>query len=132
MKIEPNKIPTGIAFAKTFGISRIKNIGSYAFSHCSLLSSVTLPSSLTLIDDKAFYFCESLKKVINNSNLDIQIGAETHGYVAYYATEIITGTESGVSFTENFSTPIFSMKNGEIHFEHIIAYVNMYCKYKAK
>ena len=24
-----------------------------------------------------------------------------------------------MSFTENFSTPIFSMKNGEIHFEHV-------------
>lgn len=97
----------------------LKKIGSYAFSFCSSLSSVTLPSSLDLIEEKAFYYCESLKKVINNSNLDIQIGAETHGYVAYYATEIITGTESGVSFTENFSTPIFSMKNGEIHFEHV-------------
>lgn len=97
----------------------LKTIGSYAFSYCSSLSSVTLPSSLNLIDDKAFYFCESLKKVINNSNLDIQIGAETHGYVAYYATEVITGTESGVSFTEKFSTPIFSMKNGEIHFEYV-------------
>lgn len=70
----------------------LETIGSYAFSYCSSLSSITLPSSLTLIENKAFYLCESLKTVVNNSNLNIQIGSETNGYVAYYATELIENT----------------------------------------
>lgn len=70
----------------------IKTIGSYAFAYCSSLASIEIPSSLTLIEDKAFYLCESLKKVTNNSDLDIQIATETHGYVAYYATELIENT----------------------------------------
>lgn len=68
----------------------LETIGSYAFYGCSYISAISLPSTLQSIDDKAFYECYSLSSIRNNSSLDIVIGSETHGYVAYYATEIET------------------------------------------
>jgi len=43
------EVPQGIAI-----------IGSYAFSGCSSLTSLTLPDSLTAIGDEAFYSCDGL------------------------------------------------------------------------
>ena len=65
------------------------SIGSRAFYHCSSLTSVTIPSSVTSIGDEAFYGCTALKTVINNSDLDIEKGSTSNGYVAYYADEVI-------------------------------------------
>lgn len=70
----------------------LESIGSYAFSYCSSLYSISLPSTLNLIENKAFFYCSNLKTVTNASNLDIQAGATTHGYVAYYATKVIENT----------------------------------------
>ncbi len=70
----------------------LKTISSYAFSYCYSLSEITLPKTLLSIEEKAFYYCYSLGTVINGSSLDVQAGATTHGYVAYYATNIIDKT----------------------------------------
>ncbi len=44
-------------------VNGIKNIGSYAFSHCYNLTSVTIPDSITTIGDSAFAYCTSLTSV---------------------------------------------------------------------
>ena len=48
-------------------------IGSYAFSGCSSLTSVTIPSSVTSIGHSAFYGCSSLTSV--TLSLRTQVGA---------------------------------------------------------
>ena len=48
-------------------------IGSYAFSRCSSLESVTIPNSVTSIGEGAFYDCSSLESVtIPNSVTSIE------------------------------------------------------------
>ena len=70
--------------------SCVTSIGSSAFNGCSGLTSVEIPNSVTSIGDEAFYGCIALKTVINNSDLDIEKGSTSNGYVAYYADEVIT------------------------------------------
>ncbi|MBQ9785964.1 MAG: leucine-rich repeat protein, partial [Clostridia bacterium] len=70
-------------------------IGTYTFYYCSSLPEVTIPSSITTIGSYAFYYCSGLKTVNNQSSLDIVAGATTHGYVAYYATSVLTGVTEG-------------------------------------
>ena len=42
---------------------RITTIGSYAFSNCTSLSSITIPDTVTTIESGAFYKCTSLKTI---------------------------------------------------------------------
>ncbi|MBQ9786228.1 MAG: leucine-rich repeat domain-containing protein, partial [Clostridia bacterium] len=64
------------------------SIGSYAFGGLTALTSITIPASITSIGDQAFYDCTNLATVHNYSALDIVAGATTHGYVAYYASNV--------------------------------------------
>ena len=80
-------------------------IGEYAFCTCRDLTCVNIGASVTKISTCAFYLCENLATVINNSSLNIVKGSETHGYVAYYAKDVIQGTTSNK----------FEIENAEVH-----------------
>lgn len=54
--------------------STVKNIGNYAFEHCSSLTNVKIPDSVTTIGDYAFSKCKSLTN-INIPNSVTMIGA---------------------------------------------------------
>lgn len=67
----------------------IKTIGLETFWQCLNLATVTLPSSMETIETQAFRYCEKLHKIINYSDLQLTKGNSGHGYVAYYAQQVI-------------------------------------------
>lgn len=67
----------------------ITSIGNYAFNYNTRITSIIIPDDLTNIGDEAFVGCKNLKTVINYSDLSIEVGSTSHGYVAYYADRVI-------------------------------------------
>jgi hypothetical protein len=55
--------------------STVTSIGDRAFDNCSRLADITLPSSLTSIEDLAFCLCESLTSVILFRHTQVGMGA---------------------------------------------------------
>lgn len=55
--------------------TNLKTIGDGAFSTCTSLTSVTLPSTVTAIDANAFYSCTALKEFHNRVTSPITIVA---------------------------------------------------------
>ena len=47
----------------------IQKIGDFAFSDCTLLQSITLPSSVTEVSNAAFFDCNNLREAILNEGL---------------------------------------------------------------
>jgi hypothetical protein len=104
----------------------LETIESYAFYGCSSIFSVLLPSSLKSIGEKAFYDCVSLSSVLNESPLEIELGSELNGYVAYYANEILTtdilevGVVEGQIVAEKSALRFFYMENRTIEVFDIV------------
>ena len=72
----------------------VTEIGDAAFVYCYKLASVTIPESVSYIGESAFSFDEdksSLVEIINKSSLDITVGSEDYGWVAYSALEVHNG-----------------------------------------
>ena len=62
---------------------------TYKYRNCTGLTSITIPNSMTSIEQYAFMDCIGLKTVINCSSLDISAGSSDHGNVAYYADKVV-------------------------------------------
>ena len=112
---------TSLIFAEFSG--NVTSIGEYAFYNCSSLIAAVIPDGVTSIGDRAFYGCYSLVsvelgesvtnignmafngchklvEVINHSNVDIEVGSSSNGYLGYYAKEVHKG-ESKIVLDEN-------------------------------
>ena len=68
----------------------VETIEYSAFYGCAM-EEIIIPMSITTIADNAFNFCENLAEVINLSDLNIEVGSEAHGRVAYYAIWVYNG-----------------------------------------
>ena len=69
--------------------STLTSIGNSAFYNCSGLTSITIPEGVKEINSSAFSGCYALAIVYNNSSLEITKGESEHGWVAYYAKEVV-------------------------------------------
>ena len=77
----------------TFG-SNVETIPAYLCYYMSNIKTTIIPASVTSIETNAFYGCTSNKSIINHSALDIVKGKNTHGYVAYYASDVYSGNDT--------------------------------------
>ena len=66
----------------------IECIESYAFFKCNNLINITLNEGLETIEEYAFRNCYKLSEVRNLSTLELTLGDEENGYVAYYAENV--------------------------------------------
>ena len=69
--------------------STLTTIGDYAFQGCARLTSIIIPEGVNEINTRAFSDCYALAIVYNNSSLEITKGETEHGWVAYYAKEVV-------------------------------------------
>ena len=71
------------------------SIGSYAFSGCSGLTSITLPNSVTSISDGAFSWCRGLISVISEIQNPFQIDESVFSQISSEAIlQVPQGTKS--------------------------------------
>ena len=98
----------------------VESIGPAAFVGCKL-TTIEIGKNVKTIQSDSFYNCYTLYKVVNNSDLELTIGSEDNGYLAYYAEEIIDKNgnktykdeESGFAFVDTVGGFRFTVKNGE-------------------
>ena len=97
----------------------VTSIGGSAFYNCGSLTFVAIPGSVTSIGSYAFQGCYKLVEVYNKSSLDITVGSENNGYVGYYAKHVYT-EEGGsrLSDTENGFRFLYDGETG-----YLVAYL---------
>ena len=80
----------------------VEIIERFAFSSAAKLVELTLPETLSEIQESAFDYCDKLYHVINNSTLQLTPGDASHGGVAYNAIQISSGNaDSVLHFTDD-------------------------------
>ena len=94
----------------------VEAIQESAFYECKSLVSVIIPSSVTSIEHNAFYRCYRLVEVVNRSSINMTVGSNDHGGVAYYAGVI----HSGASMIVNLDGCLFISFGG---INYLVSYV---------
>ena len=105
--------------------ARLVAIEEGAFVYCKNLMYINVPASLTKesIAERAFYGCERLLEIYNESDIELTIGDSENGYLAAYALNIYTPTsgESKVITDENGFVK-FSTTVGDREAIYLVAY----------
>lgn len=97
--------------------STVNSIGAAAFQSCSSLSSITIPSSVTTIGINAFQLCSSLKNVLTNSNSNTNL-VYTSGPIGtppYEGTNIYSSFFGGPPITVTVSSSLPPRENGTFY-----------------
>ena len=68
-----------VKIPETIDGKRVTSIGSYAFSGCAEITSVTVPDGVTSIDELAFVGCHNLKQAIIPKSVE-SIGSKAFAY----------------------------------------------------
>lgn len=89
----PTSATGAVAVPATINGKPVKRIGSGAFSYCSSLTAVTLPSSITQIDADAFSYCTNL------ATINFPSGLAAIGSKAFLYCESITTVSLPSSLT---------------------------------
>ncbi len=76
-------------------VNGMVKINMYAFQGCTSLFSVSISETVNNIGQNAFYKCENLLNICNDSELDIKMGSTQFGYVGNYACNIYSSTGGG-------------------------------------
>lgn len=101
--------------------SNVDNIEEYAFYGCTGLTYLVVPSTLTAIGTNAFYGCKNLDYIINFSSLPLQAGSADYGYVAYYATNVLTNSRysdtNGNLYLDSALTDLYFVPNDDYRLE---------------
>ena len=98
--------------------SKVETIPAYLCYNMGNIKTTIIPSSVTSIGTNAFYGCSSNKSVINHSALDIVKGKTTHGYVAYYASDVYAGNDTVGDF-------VFAKSDGK---DYAVMYLGNDCQ----
>lgn len=78
--------------------STLTTIGKYAFKECTRLLSVTIGKNVNSIGTQAFKNCTLLFEVFDlSSSINITKGSTQNGYVGYYAKEVFTSQDGGLT-----------------------------------
>ena len=105
----------------------LKTIESEAFGWAGLIN-VEIPSTLEYIGTEAFTYCQQLHTIKNNSDIELVLGSQTNGGIAYYAQILIdkNGNETRLDGAKEFEyiTTVdgfrYRKENGKYY---LIAYV---------
>lgn len=101
IEIIPTRIFTSCRSLKSIELPEtVTTIRESAFYQCSGLVSVVLPNGLAEIENNAFYGCNNLYTVINKSSLQLVMGSQDNGQVAYNA-KIIVDNEGSKTYKED-------------------------------
>ena len=79
----------------------VTSIGSYAFSECSSLTSVTIPNSVTSIEYCAFYRCSSLTSIIIPSSV-MSIGDQAFNGCSSLTSITIPNSVTSIGYSAFF------------------------------
>ena len=85
-----NGTDTAVIIPSTCNGGKVVSIATNAFGWNTSITSVTIPASITNIDNGAFAGCYRLVEVYNLSSLNVTKGAEDNGGIALYALDVYT------------------------------------------
>ena len=97
----------------TLAENKTYSIYKYAFSNYTRLTKITIPSSVTEIQDNAFLNCYNLLEIKNESSLTITTGSTTNGSIGLYALyvnvegSVFTVDENGFVFNTDSDGNIY-------------------------
>lgn len=97
-----NKGETTLEIPSLIDGKTVTTIKEQAFMYSAALTSITIPESITSIEWYAFYGCYHLTEVINKSKLDITLGSDDFGFVAYYALNVKSDDESNIDNVDGY------------------------------
>lgn len=116
-------IPDSV-YTQERGLLPVRDIRAGAFYGCNLLTSVTIPSTVSLIGVRAFYSCSSLDSLIFHASEAPQIYLEeeevnstTYQILPFPVTYIIIpcGSYESYASTWQFTEDLFAIRNHSSH-----------------